>query len=102
MFREHPLSWHLVPNYVELFIRGGERNFQNLVYEVIISIQFVEGLFEHFQLQIKVHAYRTIEAVGVSISEFVAVVIIIPIHRKLYIRPIEIQAEGAFRVPERS
>lgn len=61
MFREHPvrgssgagldaLSWHLVPNYVELFIRVGERNFQNLVYEVIISIQFVQGLFEHFQV----------------------------------------------------
>jgi hypothetical protein len=33
-----------------------------LVHEVIISIQFIEGLFQHFQLEIKVHSHWTIEA----------------------------------------
>jgi hypothetical protein len=38
-----------------------EGDFENFVYEVVISIQFVQGLFEHFQLKIKIHPYRTIE-----------------------------------------
>jgi hypothetical protein len=33
-----------------------------LVHQVIISIQFVESLFKHFQLEIKVHSHRTSEA----------------------------------------
>ena len=56
------LSWHLVPKYLELLIRIRERDFENFVYEVLILIQFVQDLFEHFQLKIKIHPYRTIEA----------------------------------------
>src|ERR1700722_15661067 len=50
------------PKYLELLTRIRERDFENFVYEVVISIQFVQGLFEHFQLKIKIHPYRTIEA----------------------------------------
>lgn len=53
------LSWHLVPKYLELLTRIRERDFENFVYEVVISIQFVQGLFEHFQLKIKIHSYWT-------------------------------------------
>jgi hypothetical protein len=56
------LSWHLVPKYIELLTRIRERDFENFVYEVVISIQFVQRLFEHFQLKINIHPYRTIEA----------------------------------------
>jgi len=37
------LSWHLVPKYIELLTRIRERDFENFVYEVIISIQFVQA-----------------------------------------------------------
>ncbi len=47
------LSWHLVPKDLELLTRIRERDFENFIYEVVISIQFVQGLFEHFQLKIK-------------------------------------------------
>ena len=56
------LSWHPVPKYLELLTRIRERDFENLIHEVVISIQFVQGLFEHFQLKIKIHPYRTIKA----------------------------------------
>jgi hypothetical protein len=56
------LSGHLVPKYLELRTRIREGDFENFVYEVVISIQFVQGLFEHFQLKIKIHPNRTIEA----------------------------------------
>src|SRR6266853_4711399 len=56
------LSWHLVPKDLELLTRIRERDFENFIYQVVISIQFVQGLFEHFQLKIKIHPYRTIEA----------------------------------------
>jgi len=49
------LSGHLVPKYLELLIRIRDRDLENFVYEVVISIQFVQGLFEHFQLKIKIH-----------------------------------------------
>jgi hypothetical protein len=62
MVRLGVLTGYLVPKYLELFTRIRERDFENLVYEVVISIQFVQGLFEHFQLKIKIHPYRTIEA----------------------------------------
>jgi hypothetical protein len=55
------LSGHLVPKYLELLTRIREGDFENFVYEVVISIQFVQGLFEHFQLKIKIHPNRTIE-----------------------------------------
>jgi hypothetical protein len=45
--------------YIELLTRIRERDFENFVYEVVISIQFVQGLFEHFQLKIKIHSYWT-------------------------------------------
>ena len=56
------LSGHLVPKYLKLLTRIREGDFENFVYEVVISIQFVQGLFEHFQLKIKIHPNRTIEA----------------------------------------
>src|ERR1700721_2734960 len=56
------LSRQLVPKYIELLPLVRERDFENFVYEVVISIQFVQGLFEHFQLKIKIHPNRTIEA----------------------------------------
>ena len=56
------LSWHLVPKYIELLTRIRERDFENFVYEVVISIPFVQRLFEHFQLKINIHPNRTIEA----------------------------------------
>ena len=56
------LSGHLVPKYLELGTRIREGDFENFVYEVVISIQFVQGLFEHFQLKIKIHPYWTMEA----------------------------------------
>jgi hypothetical protein len=46
----------------ELLTRIRERDFENFIYEVVISIQFVQGLFEHFRLKIKIHPYRTIKA----------------------------------------
>lgn len=33
-----------------------------MIHEILTSIQFVEDLFEHFELEIKVHPWRTVEA----------------------------------------
>jgi hypothetical protein len=51
-----------VTKHFEFLAQINEGDSQNFVYEIIVPIQLLKGSVEHFQLEIKVHAYWTIES----------------------------------------
>jgi hypothetical protein len=55
------LSGKLVAKHFEFVTQINEGDFQNFIYEIIIPIQLLKGSFEHFQLEIKIHAHWTID-----------------------------------------
>jgi hypothetical protein len=54
--------WQLVTQNADLVFQVPQGNFQHLIDEIFVAVDFIKSSFKQFELKIEIHANRAIEA----------------------------------------